>query len=103
MNAEKKRKLPLWKSLLLGGSLAALAGVLLVTGINLWVVLSTGEKILTPGEATGEQADCILVLGCGVRGEAPSPLEHIGTNASHCVWNSNGRETGTPRKRRTSN
>lgn len=37
---------------------------IVVAGLNLLVVFGTRERIVTPEEA--EQADCILVLGCGL-------------------------------------
>ena len=41
--------------------------VLLLFGINAWVVQSTREQILSAEEAAGlSDVDCILVLGCGV-------------------------------------
>lgn len=44
-----------------------IAGVL-VLAADAWVLFSTKDKILTPGEAARiEDADCILVLGCQVR------------------------------------
>ncbi len=44
-----------------------------VLGINFYVKKSTEKYILTP-ENAGEGYDCILVLGCGVRGETPSHM-----------------------------
>ncbi len=46
-----------------------------VFGIDLYVKLSTQNKILTEEEALKlEDVDCILVLGASVRGNTPSPM-----------------------------
>lgn len=42
-------------------------------GIDFYVKKSTEKYILTP-ENAGSGYDCILVLGCGVRGETPSHM-----------------------------
>lgn len=44
-----------------------------VFGINFYVKKSTEKYILTP-ENAGDGYDCILVLGCGVRGSTPSHM-----------------------------
>jgi vancomycin permeability regulator SanA len=51
----------------------ALVGAIAVFGINFYVKKSTEKYILTP-ENAGEGYDCILVLGCGVRGDTPSHM-----------------------------
>lgn len=51
----------------------ALVGALAVFGIDFYVKKSTEKYILTP-ENAGEGYDCILVLGCGVRGDTPSHM-----------------------------
>lgn len=49
-----------------------LAGVL---GLSGYVVLSTRDRVLTPGDTPPEGADCILVLGCGVYADgSPTPM-----------------------------
>lgn len=52
-----------------------LAGVA-VLALDAWVLLSTKDRILTPQEAAQiRDADCILVLGCGVNpGGVPSAM-----------------------------
>lgn len=52
-----------------------LFGIFAVAGINLYMIHYANQYTLTPEEAAKiSGADCILVLGCGVRGDAPSPL-----------------------------
>lgn len=54
---------------------AALLGVLLVAGINLYMMGYSARYTLSAEDAaTLEDVDCILVLGCGVYGDTPSPL-----------------------------
>ena len=53
----------------------ALAIILTVVGINLFVTLTTSESIVTSLESTNYGADCILVLGCQVKaGGVPSDM-----------------------------
>lgn len=58
--------------------LLLLALILLVStpiAISAYVVASAQPYVLTPEQATGMNADCILVLGAGVwSGERPSPM-----------------------------
>ena len=55
--------------------LTILTITLIVLVINLIVVFSTKEKIITTDEATKlDNIDCILILGAGIRGNAPSPM-----------------------------
>ena len=53
----------------------SLIGILSVVSLNLWVITSTQDKILTIEKALNSDVDCILILGAGVseRGE-PSPI-----------------------------
>jgi len=65
----------LFKKILIGCSAAALLCALFVAAANLIVIRSTSKYLLTAEQATElEGAECILVLGCGVRGDTPSPL-----------------------------
>lgn len=44
-------------------------------GLSGYVVLSTRDRVLTPGDTPPEGADCILVLGCGVYADgSPTPM-----------------------------
>lgn len=53
----------------------ALAGVAAVAGINLYVVRSVQDRILTVEQAAELDADCILVLGAGLKGDgSPSTI-----------------------------
>ena len=50
-------------------------GALSVAGLNLYMISYSGKYTLTPEEAAElTDVDCIMVLGCGVWGEEPSPL-----------------------------
>ena len=42
--------------------------------INIYVVLTTKNKITTKKDYDYEDIDCILVLGAGIRGNGPSPM-----------------------------
>lgn len=52
----------------------AAAGLALVFGLNFYVCHSAKPYVLTPEESTGLDADCILVLGCGVREDGSPSL-----------------------------
>ena len=52
--------------LLVMAALCLLLGAV-VLGINGYVKLKAKPYLLTPEEAAGKDADCILILGCGVR------------------------------------
>lgn len=50
-------------------------GVLAVAGINIYMIAFSNERKMTSQEAAQlKDVDCIMVLGCGVRGDAPTPL-----------------------------
>ena len=53
---------------------AAIAALVVVLGLNTFVCLSAKSNMYEPDEFNGEKADCIMVLGCGVRGTEPSPM-----------------------------
>ena len=63
------------KKLLIWSFVAALLCAVFVAAANVIVLRSTADYIL-PADSAGEaeDAECILVLGCGVRGDSPSPL-----------------------------
>lgn len=67
---KKKIRTVIW--ILLG---CMLFGILSVAGINLYMIQFSNQYSLTSQEA-GQltDVDCIMVLGCGVRGDSPSPL-----------------------------
>lgn len=49
--------------------------ILIALGINLFVIASTKENIITEDEAKEiGNIDCIIILGAGVRGNNPSPM-----------------------------
>jgi vancomycin permeability regulator SanA len=64
-----------WKKLVLCLAVICLAGLVLFFAINGYVKSVTRERILSPEEAAGLQADCILILGTGVQSNGtPSPM-----------------------------
>lgn len=71
-----KRKLSIWKRLLILGGALALLGILCVLGLNLWVTVSTSDQIheLSDNTVSSDSYDCILVLGAGLRDGEPSPM-----------------------------
>ena len=49
--------------------------ILLILGINIFVVFSTKNNIITEESAKDlKDIDCILILGAGVWGDKPSPM-----------------------------
>lgn len=49
--------------------------VLILGGINLYVIFKVKGRIVPLEQAAGIKADCVLVLGAGVRGDgAPTPM-----------------------------
>lgn len=52
-----------------------LAGILAVAGLNIYMVLFSKQYTMSSLETAGlSDVDCIMVLGCGVWGDSPSPL-----------------------------
>lgn len=52
-----------------------MVGVLIVAGINIYMIVYSNQYKLTTEEAALlEDVDCIMVLGCGVWDDAPTPL-----------------------------
>lgn len=50
-------------------------GIVFVAAINIYMISFSNQRRLTSQEATNlNNVDCIMVLGCGVRGSSPSPL-----------------------------
>jgi vancomycin permeability regulator SanA len=51
------------------------AGILMVVGLNLYEIIYSEQYTITTEDASQlKDVDCIMVLGCGVWGDAPSPL-----------------------------
>lgn len=74
-NSVKTKRSRVFSSLVAVLVLLALLGATIVTGINLYVVHSTRDRILTAEQAAEIAADCILVLGAGLRGDgSPSTI-----------------------------
>ena len=71
-NARISRRL---RGLLATLAVLAAAGVLAVAGINIYVVGSARDRILTVEQAAALDADCILVLGAGLQDDgSPSAI-----------------------------
>lgn len=76
----KDKHLPKWlKRTLLAAVFAGIAGLLFITGLNLWVMGSSSSLIYdTPEDGKSykfsESHDCIIVLGAGLRNDKPSPM-----------------------------
>ena len=52
-----------------------MVGVLIVAGINIYMIVYSNQYKLTTEEAALlEDVDCLMVLGCGVWDDAPTPL-----------------------------
>ena len=52
-----------------------LIGAIITGGLNLYMILYSRQFKLSPEEAAElTDVDCIMVLGCGVRGDSPTPL-----------------------------
>lgn len=63
------------KKILIAFILIILSCVILVLGINFYVVGSTKKRLIKNNNLESlDDIDCILVLGCGVWGEEPSPM-----------------------------
>jgi len=67
-----------WKKWLKRGIFAlfclGLTGIVAVLGLNSHVKKQTAQSIITEEKAAGIDADCILVLGCGVREDGSPSL-----------------------------
>lgn len=63
------------KRILIIGAIMILVILIIVLGINFFVVGSTKSRILTEEQAKDlNDVDCILVLGAGIWGDKPSPM-----------------------------
>lgn len=51
-----------------------IVSLVIVLGLNTYVCLSAKSNMYAPDEFKNKTADCIMVLGCGVRGTEPSPM-----------------------------
>lgn len=55
--------------------LISLIGILTVAGLNIYMVLFSRQyTMLSQDTVNLSDVDCIMVLGCGVRGDSPTPL-----------------------------
>lgn len=76
MNADsRKRFFKKLKKAVIAIAAVGVLGLCAVLGINAYVKGFSADKIITPEQAAAiEDADCIIVLGCRVNGETPSPM-----------------------------
>ncbi|MCI9177715.1 MAG: DUF218 domain-containing protein [Clostridia bacterium] len=64
-----------WKRILWIGVIMIFIILVVILGINFFVVGSTKRKIISEEEAKNlQEVDCILVLGAGIWGNTPSPM-----------------------------
>ena len=84
MQKESTKKKGLRRVLLALGLVCALAAAVILIP-NACVVLSTKGKILTLEDAPPEEADCILVLGCGVKPENVRTVDPYDLKATAAV------------------
>ena len=73
-------------------------------GLSGYVVLSTRDRVLIPGDTPPEGVDCILVLGCGVYADgSPTPMLYDRLAGGGALWGRVGRRTaavgGQPQRR----
>ena len=54
------------KAICIAAAAVVLAALILGLGPDLWIVAAAGDSIVSPEEAAGFGADCILVLGAGL-------------------------------------
>lgn len=66
-NKKDKKKKKMLIRLLLWGLFLSIVFILLIVGINLYMVIKEKSRILSVDKASEFQADCILVLGAGIR------------------------------------
>lgn len=70
-----KKKRNIFKNLVKSTLLLCIIGALSVAGLNVYMISYSNKYTLSPEEAAElSDVDCIMVLGCGVWGEEPSPL-----------------------------
>lgn len=48
--------------------------IAIALGLNTYVCVSAKDNMYEPEDIGNQKADCIMVLGCGVRGSEPSPM-----------------------------
>mgnify|MGYP003585703410 CR=1 FL=1 len=68
-------------------ALALVAGMVIALSINAYVVFSQSNDLKTVDEAQAFDADCILVLGAGVRGSEPSLMLRDRLNQGIALYN----------------
>lgn len=66
---KEKKKRKMLVRLLFWGLFLCVILVLVIVGINLYIVMKEKSKILPIGDASDFHADCIIVLGAGIRAD----------------------------------
>lgn len=70
-----KKKRNILKTTIRGFFILALIAAIALAAVNLYMISFSNQYSLTPQQAAElEGVDCIMVLGCGVYGDTPSPL-----------------------------
>lgn len=73
--SQKKSKLvKLFKRIIISLIAMVILVILAVGAINIYMINSTKDKIITEQTAADLDADCILVLGAAIWGKRPSPM-----------------------------
>ena len=63
------------KMIILALSIIILLVAIIVIGLNIYVTKSTEKQIISENDYSElENIDCILILGCGIWGDSPSPM-----------------------------
>ncbi len=85
-----KIRRPIWKKLFASVLTIFTIGAIFVTGTNIYIISSAKEKILTLTEAEKlTDADCIIVLGCGIIDNKPGLMLKDRLDRSIELYNQN--------------
>ena len=72
---KKQSKYPILSSIFRFIIIVGIIALLILTTINIWMIASTKDKIMSDGEFSFTDADCIIILGAGVRADgSPSHM-----------------------------
>ena len=72
---KKQYKHPILRSIFRFIIIIGIIALLLLTTVNIWMIASTSDRIMSDGEFSFSDADCIIILGAGVRDDgSPSHM-----------------------------
>lgn len=72
---KKQYKHPILRSIFRFIIIIGIIALLLLTTVNIWMIASTSERIMSDGEFSFTDADCIIILGAGIRADgSPSHM-----------------------------